>query len=159
MPPHEINPKVIEYLTLIDAKFEEAKLKNWARLSTDWGVWSGEMNRDIRKRMADGETPDQFFLIFGYWQEKSRQLDAWNNAVKSSGGQIIAGERRYRKKGKDAAKLKKLLLEGKTPKLNPYERSLAKNIVKKNLKDAAIAEAAHQFVEAVRGGEGDENTN
>ncbi len=65
-----------ELLSEIDRMYLESKKARRSRLSMEWGIWSGEMNRNIRKRIAeDDPEKEKLKLVFAYWQNASILLE------------------------------------------------------------------------------------
>lgn len=64
-----------DLMALIDEKFEES-VGETKRLDLKWGLWSREMNLEIKDRMKDGSS-DTMILgqIFSYWIILSQLLD------------------------------------------------------------------------------------
>lgn len=65
-----------EFRNTIDKKFEEAKAKGISRMSLEWGMWSGELNREL-KTYTEKEGPKQviYKYTFVYWVLKSQLLE------------------------------------------------------------------------------------
>ena len=65
-----------EFRNAIDKKFEEAKAKGISRMSLEWGMWSGELNREL-KTYSEKEGPKQvlYKYTFVYWLLKSQLLE------------------------------------------------------------------------------------
>jgi hypothetical protein len=63
-------------LSEIDRMYSESKKARHSRLSLEWGIWSGEMNRAIRKRIAENDPEkEKLKLVFVYWQNASILLE------------------------------------------------------------------------------------
>lgn len=65
-----------DLLSEIDRMYLESKKARRSRISMEWGVWSGEMNRGIRKRIAENDPEkEKLKLVFVYWQNASILLE------------------------------------------------------------------------------------
>ena len=73
--PPILNEAVI-YKNLVTRKYREAKINRVSRYSVDWGMWSREMNLDIRKKIEEGH-PESTGLkyVFVYWVILSQLLE------------------------------------------------------------------------------------
>ena len=104
-----IEQDILDYLDLIDAKYVEAKEKGLSRLDVEWGIWSGRMNREIRKKRESGEHPQKTLLhqVFVYWQNRSQLLEA--HFEKSR----FFGNSKIKKLSREGKKIKKEIMDGK----------------------------------------------
>ena len=67
----------IDFVNLIDIKFDEMVGQN-SRFDTKWGIWSREMNAEIRTRTNNSvDNTEQVILglVFGYWIAVSNLLE------------------------------------------------------------------------------------
>ena len=74
----------VEYLDLIDAHFSEAKLARISRLDPAWGIWSREMNLELRTRIeAEPPDPDRLGLkyVFIYWVLRSQIIELFHKSA------------------------------------------------------------------------------
>jgi hypothetical protein len=64
-----------DYVEKIDTYFEMLKGKK-PRIDLDWGLWSREMNLEIRDRINNRDPQTrQLSMVFNYWLTVSQLLD------------------------------------------------------------------------------------
>ena len=69
-----------DFMELIDTEFEE-HVGKIGRLNVEWGIWSRDMNVEIRYRMTNIQDNDMQIalgLVFSYWTTVSQLLDLLN---------------------------------------------------------------------------------
>jgi len=73
----EISTDILNYIELIDSKTQEALTNNVGRFSQDWGIWSRDMNVEIRKKIESGDHPQRPLLkqILPYWLNRSALIE------------------------------------------------------------------------------------
>lgn len=68
-----------EYLKLVHAKFNDCMKKRLSRRDLEWGVFSGQINRDVREQLKklspESKEAINLKLAFGIWQAMSRILE------------------------------------------------------------------------------------
>ena len=68
-----------DYIKAVEDKFYECKRKGLGRLSMDWAVFSGEINREytafVKTLDKKSELAFRFVNAFLYWQNLARMLD------------------------------------------------------------------------------------
>jgi hypothetical protein len=111
-----IPEEVKNYLTLIDGKYEEMK-GQVPRISKEWGVWSREMNLEIRKKIEEGNPHStKLKYVFNYWINRSQLLDL-HFKKRSMFGK--AAKKRLAREGK---RLREILHEDHPPSIkNPWK--------------------------------------
>jgi len=94
----------LEFIELIDRKFLEYAGKI-DRLNIEWGIWSREMNLELRNRMEKyGHKSPVYSMIFSYWVLVSELLDLvskYNNGIKK-----IIGKKKIENKSEEAKMMK-----------------------------------------------------
>jgi len=74
----ETSTNVQKYIESIDSKFMEAKKKRISRYSPEWGIWSRNMNLEIRKKIGlstDRVETAMLNSILPYWLVASELLE------------------------------------------------------------------------------------
>lgn len=96
----------------IDDKFKEAKTRGLSRMNLDWGLWSGEMNRELRI-YTETEGPMQvlYKYVFVYWTLKSQLLELLYRYKNRPFGKIKI--KRKRKEIKEVIKILDLKVKGR----------------------------------------------
>uniref|UniRef100_A0A6M3LNS3 Terminase n=1 Tax=viral metagenome TaxID=1070528 RepID=A0A6M3LNS3_9ZZZZ len=107
----EIPPDVLDYLALIDDKYDEAKKERLSRFSTEWGTWSREMN--LATKGKDGLA---YKYLFVYWVTMSQLLELHHIS------RFKAGKKR--RLAKEANKYKEIILDGDGPELSEKDMKL-----------------------------------
>lgn len=95
-----------QLVDLIDQKFSEGKQKRLSRFSTEWGIWSRQMNLYIRKKIEESEgAPSSILYKYAmmYWVLRSQILELY---FKSK----ITGLGKKNKLKKEAGLIKKTIL-------------------------------------------------
>jgi len=69
----------LDYVEIIDDRYEEAKKDGISRMDIKWGMWSADMNRELRKLTEDEGNPNQLIYkyVFVYWILKSQLLELY----------------------------------------------------------------------------------
>ena len=70
--------ETIAYLDKIDAAYANGKLRGLSRYSTQWGIFSRDMNLEIRNKIESNH-PEKLLLkmIVGYWLNRSIMLEIY----------------------------------------------------------------------------------
>jgi hypothetical protein len=98
----------IDYVEDIDKMFEECKMEGISRMDQKWGVWSGEMNRETRKRIEEEDTESlKLKYVFVYWQNMSQLLELYFKY-----GKKMFGKNKIKMKMREAAEIKNVILNG-----------------------------------------------
>ena len=74
----ETSTNVQKYIETIDSKFMEAKKKRISRYSPEWGIWSRDMNLEIRKSIGSCKNDIEIAMlnsILPYWLVTSELLE------------------------------------------------------------------------------------
>ena len=90
---------VQEYIQLIDRKFFEAKKKRISRFDTEWGIWSRDMNLEIRKKVGKCKDSGEIAMlnsILPYWLITSELVELHHKSriLGTSKKKKLARERR-----------------------------------------------------------------
>jgi len=65
-----------QLVDLIDLKFSAGKQKGLSRFSTEWGLWSRQMNLYIQQKIKEnGPKKVLFKYVMYYWTIKSQMLE------------------------------------------------------------------------------------
>lgn len=105
-----MNPQ--EYVDFIKEHYRKAKKEGLSRFSVEWGKWSTEMNRGLRKKIDTDTDEDQvsrWKYIIIYWTVLSQLLEVY---FKSS--HVIA-KFKAKKVLKEAKKIENIILGIDTP--------------------------------------------
>ena len=106
-----------ELLDHILEKYKEVKQQKLSRYSLEWGKWSSEMNRCIRKRIDDKDSNSlQLKYVFKYWIIQSQTLELHYGAG-------LMAKIKTAKLNSEAKKLRKMIFEGELEDVsfNPLE--------------------------------------
>jgi len=98
--------KAKDYVDLIEWSYRSAKVARMSRMSPEWGVWSAEMNREIRKKIEEND-PESLELkyVFVLWVTRSQLLELnYQSRILRMG--------RKRKLSRECVKLKEMILTG-----------------------------------------------
>ena len=114
-----------EFRNAIDKKFEVARAKGISRMSLEWGMWSGELNREL-KTYSEKEGPKQvlYKYTFVYWVLKSQLLELYH-VYKGK----LFGKVHIKRKKKEIAEVVKIL-DLRTTGRNLTEEELLTMVVK-----------------------------
>lgn len=106
------NHSIVEFVELIDAKFEEY-VGTIDRIDIKWGVWSRDMNVEVKRRM-DMDTPNneqvRLGLLFSYWIAISHLLDLLHNKKRGVLENLFL-TKKVRNKTDEALLLRKHIME------------------------------------------------
>jgi len=94
-----------EFREAIDKKFREARAKRLSRMDMEWGMWSADMNRQLRV-YTEKKDPKQILYkyIFVYWTLMSQLLEL-NYHYKNK----LFGKVHIKRKRKEIAEVVKVL--------------------------------------------------
>ena len=106
----ETPPEVLKIIELIDHNFEASKGKI-SRYDLKWGMWSAEMNFELKQRIEVGHEHEVYYkYLFIYWVNRSKLLQLLFE--KPSAYSAAGKKRRLTKEGK---LLRELAMEGTAP--------------------------------------------
>lgn len=123
----EVTQDVLNYVDLIDQRFQDGVEKALSRFSIEWGRWSREMNVELRKQIERGDTQSVLYkYVFIYWITKSRLLEVmFASPLKL----LKAGLKR--RLAKECASIRKTILSGEMEDVSEDLESLLIKSVKK----------------------------
>ena len=101
-----------EFRKEIDREFEYAKDKGLSRMDMKWGMWSAQMNRELRI-YTEKESPKQvlYKYVFVYWTLKSQLLELYFKYKHGLFGGVK--KKRKRKEIEEVLKILDLKTQGK----------------------------------------------
>lgn len=115
------------YLDLIDLKYMEAKKSRISRFSTEWGIWSREMNIETQKLIKENHPQSlELKYVFIYWVNISQLLELYH---KSKLGMLGL----KKKIEKESKSLRKEILNSKLIDITEksMKETLLKGVIKK----------------------------
>ena len=98
-----------DFIILIDEKFAEFAGKI-NRIDIKWGLWSREMNLEIRRRTEMGDSDALILgLVFAYWMTMSQLMDL---VYKCKGLRRFLLEKKIKNKASEAQVIREKVYEG-----------------------------------------------
>ena len=73
-----MNKSPIDYITRIEQMFDRCRKDRLGRFSVEWGVWSREMNIELKTDKAntsDMRLQSRYNFVFVFWVEMSKCLE------------------------------------------------------------------------------------
>lgn len=100
--------KGIDYINIIDEQYNSCKKQGLSRTSLEWGMFSSEMNRELRLRIESGDKEHLILkYVFTYWVTVSQLLELHFKYNKK-----LYGKSKIRKKYKELLELRNIILKG-----------------------------------------------
>ena len=74
----QISQDIVDYLDMVDENYKQAK-GSISRFDPEWGIWSREMNLEIREKLENANSPHPqpllLKMVMLYWMKRSKLLE------------------------------------------------------------------------------------